>query len=98
MISHTRSDLLALPAEEDRMKARRFVERSGMVICGGLTASEMPLLTAADPALAAGTAEAPPRIVPGCGQLALSSPQAPAIVQQAVAQLSKQLSVAGCQV
>ena len=49
MISHTMTDLLALPAEEDRMKARGFVERSGMVICGGLPASEMPLLTAAIP-------------------------------------------------
>ncbi|MET3811797.1 hypothetical protein ABIB14_002927 [Arthrobacter sp. UYEF3] len=49
IISHTMSDLLALPAEEDRMKALRFVERSGMVICGGLPASEMPLLTAAIP-------------------------------------------------
>jgi hypothetical protein len=49
MISHTMSDLLALPAEEDRMKARGFVERSGMVICAGLPASEMPLLTAAVP-------------------------------------------------
>ncbi|CAN7552388.1 ATP/GTP-binding protein [Pseudarthrobacter oxydans] len=49
MISHTMSDLLALPAEEDRMKARGFVERSGMVICAGLPASEMPLLTAAIP-------------------------------------------------
>jgi hypothetical protein len=47
MISHTMTDLLALPAEEDRMKARGFVERSGMVICAGLPASEMPLLTAA---------------------------------------------------
>lgn len=49
MISHTMSDLLALPAEEDRMKARGFVERSGMVICGGLPAAEMPLLTSAIP-------------------------------------------------
>ena len=31
------------------MKARGFVERSGMVICGGLPASEMPLLTQAIP-------------------------------------------------
>ena len=31
------------------MKARGFVERSGMVICGGLPASEMELLTAAVP-------------------------------------------------
>jgi hypothetical protein len=49
MISHTMSDLLALAAEEERMKARGFVERSGMVICGGLPASEMPLLTSAIP-------------------------------------------------
>jgi hypothetical protein len=49
MISHTMSDMLALPAEDDRMKARGFVERSGMVICAGLPASEMPLLTAAVP-------------------------------------------------
>jgi len=44
MITHTMSDLLALPAEEDRMKAKGFVERAGMVICGGLPASEMPQL------------------------------------------------------
>ncbi|SDI84127.1 AAA-like domain-containing protein [Arthrobacter subterraneus] len=49
MISHTMSDLLALPAEEDRMKAQGFVERSGMVICGGLPAAEMALLTKAIP-------------------------------------------------
>lgn len=49
MISHTMSDLLALPTEEERMKARGFVERSGMVICGGLPAAEMPLLTSAVP-------------------------------------------------
>jgi len=48
MITHTMSDLLALN-EEDRMKARGFVERSGMVMCGGLPAAEMPLLTAALP-------------------------------------------------
>ena len=49
MISHTMTDLLALPAEEDRMKALGFVERSGMVICGGLPGSEMALLTKAVP-------------------------------------------------
>ena len=42
MCSHTMSDLLALPDEHDRMKARGFVERAGMVICGGLPAAEMP--------------------------------------------------------
>lgn len=49
MISHTMSDLLALPSEEDRLKAGGFVERSGMVICGGLPSAEMPKLTAAVP-------------------------------------------------
>ena len=49
MISHTMSDLLALPTEKDRMKAKGFVERSGMVICGGLPAAEMPQLTSAIP-------------------------------------------------
>ena len=47
MISHTMSDLLALPTESDRMKARGFVERSGMVIAGGLPGAEMPMLTSA---------------------------------------------------
>ncbi|GAB2689611.1 hypothetical protein GCM10027194_24910 [Thalassiella azotivora] len=47
MVSHTMSDLLALPTEEDRMKARGFVERSGMVICGGLPSAEMPMLRSA---------------------------------------------------
>ena len=49
MISHTMSDLQALPSSEDRMKARGFVERSGMVICGGLPSAEMPLITSAVP-------------------------------------------------
>jgi hypothetical protein len=47
MITHTMSDLLALSAEEDRMKARGFVERAGMVICGGLPSAEMPMLQSA---------------------------------------------------
>ncbi|WP_233198132.1 ATP/GTP-binding protein [Cryobacterium sp. Y50] len=49
MISHTMSDLLSLPSESDRMKARGFVERSGMVIAGGLPGAEMPMLTSAVP-------------------------------------------------
>lgn len=49
MISHTMSDLMALKAEEDRMKAKGFVERSGMVICGGLPSAEMPMLQSAIP-------------------------------------------------
>lgn len=44
-ITHTMSDLSALPTEEDRLKAAGFVERSGMVICGGLPPAEMPKLT-----------------------------------------------------
>ena len=48
MISHTMADLNALP-EEDRMKAKGFVERSGMVICGGLPYTEMPELTSVVP-------------------------------------------------
>ena len=49
MVSHTMSDLLALTHEEDRMKARGFVERAGMVICGGLPPAEMPKLNEALP-------------------------------------------------
>ena len=49
MISHTMSDLLALPTESERVKARGFVERSGMVIAGGLPSAEMPMLTSAVP-------------------------------------------------
>jgi hypothetical protein len=44
MISHTMSDLQALPDEDDRMKARGFVERSGMVACGGLPERELSTL------------------------------------------------------
>ncbi|RCV49112.1 ATP/GTP-binding protein [Marinitenerispora sediminis] len=49
MISHTMSDLMSLANEEDRMKAKGFVERSGMVICGGLPSAEMPMLQTAVP-------------------------------------------------
>jgi hypothetical protein len=49
MISHTMSDLLALEHSEDRMKAKGFVERSGMVICGGLPRAEMENLSAVVP-------------------------------------------------
>lgn len=45
MITHTMSDLRALPTPEDYMKAKGFVERSGMVICGGLPQAEMADLT-----------------------------------------------------
>lgn len=47
MISHTMADLMSLPDEHDRMKARGFVERAGMVVCGGLPQSEMPRLNEA---------------------------------------------------
>ncbi|MDQ0772134.1 hypothetical protein QF026_000600 [Streptomyces aurantiacus] len=42
MITHSLDDLLALPTEEDRTKAKGFVERAGMVICAGLPPAEMP--------------------------------------------------------
>ncbi len=47
MITHTMSDLLALADEQDRMKARGFVERAGMVVAGGLPRAEMSMLTQA---------------------------------------------------
>jgi hypothetical protein len=47
MITHTMADLQALPSEDDRAKARGFVERAGMIVAGGLPYSEMPLLTSA---------------------------------------------------
>lgn len=48
MISHTMADLSALP-EQDRLKAKGFVERAGMVVCGGLPFTEMPELTTVVP-------------------------------------------------
>lgn len=45
MISHTLSDLQALPDADDRAKARGFVERSGMVVCAGLPERETAELT-----------------------------------------------------
>lgn len=44
MISHTMSDLQALPSAEDRAKAKGLVERAGLLICGGLPESEFELL------------------------------------------------------
>jgi hypothetical protein len=44
MITHTMSDLEALPTEAERMKARGFVERSGMVVAGALPSGEMEKL------------------------------------------------------
>lgn len=45
MITHTMSDLRALPTPEDYLKAKGFVERAGMIICGGLPQAEMVDLT-----------------------------------------------------
>ncbi|MFD7285458.1 ATP/GTP-binding protein [Streptomyces sp. NPDC059863] len=44
MITHSIDDLLALPTEEDRTKAKGFVERAGMVVSGGLPPAEIPQL------------------------------------------------------
>lgn len=44
MITHTMSDLDALPDADDRMKARGFVERAGMVVAAGLPEAEMAKL------------------------------------------------------
>lgn len=41
MITHTMKDLASLPLPEDRSKALGFVERSGIVICGGLPLAEL---------------------------------------------------------
>lgn len=43
--THTMKDLESLPTEEDRAKARGFVERAGMLVLGGLPPAEMPLLS-----------------------------------------------------
>ncbi|GAA0438997.1 ATPase [Streptomyces luteireticuli] len=45
MVTHSMADLLALPYPEDRAKATGFVERAGLVICGGLPLKEMPTLS-----------------------------------------------------
>lgn len=45
MITHTFQDLEALPTEEDRKTAMGFIERAGMVITGGLPASELDILS-----------------------------------------------------
>lgn len=45
MITHTFKDLEALPTEEDRKTAMGFIERAGLVICGGLPASELDILS-----------------------------------------------------
>jgi len=47
MITHTMKDLESLATEEDRAKARGFVERAGALACGGLPGTEMPLLSQA---------------------------------------------------
>jgi hypothetical protein len=44
MTTHSMADLLSLPNEEDRHKAKGFVERSGVVLCGGLPMAELTAL------------------------------------------------------
>ena len=47
MITHTIKDLLSLPTDAENQKALGFIERSGMVMLGGLPSGEMPLLNRA---------------------------------------------------
>ncbi|MEU4824134.1 ATP-binding protein [Actinomadura citrea] len=44
MITHTMADLLSLSDHADRLKAKGFAERAGMVICGGLPQAEMAMV------------------------------------------------------
>jgi hypothetical protein len=44
MTTHSMADLLALADPADREKARGFVERSGVVLCGGLPRAELSAL------------------------------------------------------
>jgi hypothetical protein len=41
MITHSMADLRALRRPEDRDKAKGFIERAGLVVCGGLPAQEV---------------------------------------------------------
>lgn len=43
-ITHTSKDMEALSSEEDRKKAMGFIERAGVVVCGGLPNAELDLL------------------------------------------------------
>lgn len=45
MITHTLKDLESLPSEADRQKAMGFIERSAIVVAGGLPMAEMPKLS-----------------------------------------------------
>ncbi|WP_159025326.1 ATP/GTP-binding protein [Streptomyces pluripotens] len=49
MTTHSTADLLSLPNQEDREKAKGFVERSGMVFLGGLPRAEMDALNSIVP-------------------------------------------------
>ena len=44
MCTHTLKDLLSLPDEHERLKARGLFERAGMLLLGGLPQEEMPRL------------------------------------------------------
>jgi hypothetical protein len=48
-ITHSLSDLEALPTEQDRAKARGMAARNGIVILGGLDAAELDRLSAITP-------------------------------------------------
>lgn len=47
--THSLQDLEALPTEEDRAKARGFVERAGVVVLGGLSPKELDAVSAVVP-------------------------------------------------
>jgi hypothetical protein len=45
MVTHSMADLRALRRPEDRDKAKGFIERAGLVVCGGLPAQEVDELS-----------------------------------------------------
>jgi len=45
MITHSMADLRALRNPQDRDKAKGFIERAGLVVCGGLPAQEVDELS-----------------------------------------------------
>ena len=70
MLTHSLDDLEALPTEEDRAKARGLIDRSAVVVLGGLPPKELARLRAITPLTSGEEAlvtswAAPPAWVPG---------------------------------